>query len=120
VVRTVLLQPLPYPDVDRRVTFRVDGPGLSHALLLTGEEFFALRERTDLFDEVATVNNSGASITGVDDMEVVTAASVSANFLPFLGVAPALGRGELARGSRQTVHSGGQRRLRAVAAPLAR
>jgi hypothetical protein len=91
-MRTVLLQPLPYPDVDRPVTFRVDGPGLSHAPLLTGEEFFALRERTHLFDEIATVNSSGASITRVDDMEIVTAASVSDNFLPLLFVAPALGR----------------------------
>src|SRR5260221_1151801 len=92
VVRAVLLRPLPYRDVDSLVIFRVDGPGVVHAPALTGEEFFALRERTDVFEAVATVNESQASITGVDDMEVITAASVSDNFLPLLGVSPFLGR----------------------------
>ncbi|HMF95409.1 MAG TPA: hypothetical protein VKE96_13995 [Vicinamibacterales bacterium] len=36
---------------------------------LTPEEFLALRQRTDIFDEVATVNAAQASLTGVDDME---------------------------------------------------
>ncbi len=92
VVRAVLLQPLPYRDADRLVTFRVDGPAVAHAPLLTGEEFFALRERTDVFEAVATVNDSQGSLTGVDDMEVVTAASVSDNYLPLLGASPVLGR----------------------------
>ena len=45
VVRAVLLQPLPYPDADRLVTFRVDGPAVAHAPSLTAEEFFALQQR---------------------------------------------------------------------------
>jgi putative ABC transport system permease protein len=92
VVRGVLLQPLPYRDVDRIVTFRADAPGFDHAPALTTEEFFALRARTDIFDEAATANESPASITGVADMERVTSASISDNFLPLFGVAPAIGR----------------------------
>ena len=55
-------------------------------------EYSALRERTDLFDEVGTVNDSRISITGVDDMENVPSASVSDNLLGLFGTAPAIGR----------------------------
>src|SRR5712691_6410087 len=112
VVRAVLLQPLPYRDADRLVTFRVDGPAVAHAPLLTGEEFFALRERTDAFEAVATVNDSQGSLTGVDDMEVVTDASVSDNYLPLLGASPVPGRTrECAGRPGHAVHSRRQRRL---------
>src|SRR4051812_13337078 len=77
VVRGVLLQPLPYRDVDRLVTFRADAPGVDHTPALTTDEFFALRARTDLFEDAATANESPASITGVEDMERVTSASIS-------------------------------------------
>jgi len=60
--------------------------------MLTGEQFFALRERTDAFEAVATVNDSQGSLTGVGDMEVVTDASVSDNCLPLLGASPVPGR----------------------------
>src|SRR3954468_24787963 len=92
VVRGVLLQPLPYRNVDRLVTFRADAPGLAAAPALTAEQFVALQARTDIFEEAATANESPASITGVADMERVTSASISDNFLPLFGVAPALGR----------------------------
>ena len=77
VVRTVLLQPLPYRDADRLVTFRADSRTVSHAPALTPEEYTALRERTDLFDDVGTVNDARISITGVDNMENVPSASVA-------------------------------------------
>jgi len=92
VVRGVLLQPLPYRDVDRLVTFRADAPGFAHQPALTEEEFRALGEQTDLFEEVATANSSPASLTGVDDMERVMSASISDRFLPLFGVAPGIGR----------------------------
>jgi putative ABC transport system permease protein len=92
VVRGVLLQPLPYRDVDRLVTFRTDAPGFRHTPAISDAEFRALRELHDVFDDLATANNSEASLTGVDDMERVRSASISDNFLPTFGVAPAYGR----------------------------
>jgi putative ABC transport system permease protein len=92
VVRAVLLQPLPYRDVDRLITFRADAPTVAHAPALTAEEYLALGERTDLFEGIGTVNESRISITGVDDMENVPAASISDNLLALFGTAPAIGR----------------------------
>jgi putative ABC transport system permease protein len=92
VVRAVLLQPLPYRDVDRLVTFRADTPTVAHAPALTAEEYLALGERTDLFEGIGTLNESRISITGVDDMENVPAASISDNLLGLFGTAPAFGR----------------------------
>ena len=54
-------------------------------------EFERSRERTDLFESVATANPSEGNLTGVEDMEAVVAASVSDNLLATLGVTPALG-----------------------------
>ena len=92
VVCAVLLQPLPYRDVDRLVTFRADAPTVAHAPALTAEEYIALGERTDLFEGIGTLNESRISITGVDDMENVPAASISDNLLGLFGTAPAFGR----------------------------
>lgn len=92
VVRAVLLQPLPYRDVDRLVTFRADAPTVAHAPALTAEEYTALGERTDLFEGIGTVNESRISITGVDDMENVPSASISDNLLGLFGTAPVIGR----------------------------
>jgi putative ABC transport system permease protein len=92
VVRAVLLQPLPYRDVDRLVTFRADAPTVAHAPALTAEEYLALGELSDLFEGIGTVNESRISITGVDDMENVPSASISDNLLALFGTAPAIGR----------------------------
>ena len=89
-MRAVLLQPLPYRDVDRLVTFRADAPTVAHAPALTAEEYIALGERTgSLRRHRGTVNESRISITGVDDMENVPAASISDNLLALFGTAPA-------------------------------
>src|SRR5436305_7483259 len=85
VVRGVLLEPLPYPEPQRIVLFRADAPGYAHVPALTGEEFVALRERTDLFEAVASASDSEGNLTGGGDMEAVTAASVTDNFLQALG-----------------------------------
>lgn len=101
VVRGVLLERLPYRDAARLVLFRVDAPGYVRQPALTGEEFLAIRARTDLFEDAATAHESPLSLTG-PDMERVGAASIGDNFLPLLGVAPAAGR---AVSSREDVGS---------------
>lgn len=92
VVRGVLLTPLPYREPDRLVLFRADGPGFAREALVTGEELAAIRARTDLFESVAVINESPSSLTSPGDMEAVTGASASDNFLETLGIKPFLGR----------------------------
>lgn len=92
VVRGVLLQPLPYREPNRLVLFRADGPGFSRQALLSSAERAALRGRTDLFESVAVINVSEGNLTSPDDMEAVTGASASDNFLDTLGVKPLVGR----------------------------
>jgi predicted permease len=92
VVRGVLLQPLPYREPERVVLFRADGPGVNRQALVTGEELAAIRKRVDLFESVAAINDSEGNLTSPGDMEAVTGASASDNFLETLGVAPLIGR----------------------------
>jgi hypothetical protein len=92
VVRGVLLTPLPYREPNRVVLFRADVPGHVHQAALNREELHALRDRTDLFESVAVLNESPGSLTSPDHMEAVTAVSASDNFLATLGVTPILGR----------------------------
>src|SRR5882724_1678689 len=93
VVRAVLIQPLPYREPDRLVLFRADAPGYAARYPgITGEEFHALRERGDLFEDVAAINGVNASLTDGDEMERVAGGSATDNFLHILGVSPVAGR----------------------------
>jgi putative ABC transport system permease protein len=92
VVRAVLLQPLPYREPNRLVLFRADAPGYTRYPGITGDEFYALRDRTDIFEDIAAINGVNANLTDGDEMERVAGGSATDNFLPLLGVAPAAGR----------------------------
>ena len=92
VVRGVLLQPLPYPEPNRLVLFRAEGPGIARQALVTGFELAAIKARTDLFESIGVINESGGNLTAPEPMEAVTAASPSDNFLEILGQKPFLGR----------------------------
>jgi putative ABC transport system permease protein len=92
VVRGVLLKPLPYSEPNRLVLFRSEGPGVARQALVTGFELAAIKARTDLFESIGVINESGGNLTAPDPMEAVTAASPSDNFLEMLGLNPFLGR----------------------------
>jgi putative ABC transport system permease protein len=92
VVKGILLTPLPYREPNRIVLFRADLRGYPQQPLLTGEEKEALRDRTDLFESVASVYQSEGNLTSGDEIRAVRAAAVSENFLETLGVTPAVGR----------------------------
>src|SRR5476651_66748 len=70
VVRAVLLQPLPYSDPNGIVVLRADSSRGIRQSDLTTQEFNALRDRGDIFEDLATINGVNANLTGVDDMEV--------------------------------------------------
>jgi putative ABC transport system permease protein len=92
IVRSVLLRPLPYAQTDRLVVIRADSSRGMQQTLLTPQEYFALRARPDILQDVASYNGVDGNVTGVDDMEVLSAASITENFFDVLGVRPFAGR----------------------------
>jgi predicted permease len=86
VVRAVLLKPLEYPDPDRLV--RVSGGS-------TYPRYDEMRAGARSYNEIGAYFNGLENVTlsGGAAPEVLKQARVSANFLPILGVEPALGRG---------------------------
>lgn len=92
VLRAVLLAPLPYPDASRLVLFRADLPGVDHEPRLTPTEYYAVRDRSDLFESVALFNTSPANFTDPDVMAPASAASIGDNFFSTLGAGFLMGR----------------------------
>ncbi len=92
VVNAVLLRPLPYTEPDRLVMIRTEGIGGAAEPLLNGAEIQDIRAATHVFDQVAAIVAVVGSVTGESEMERVTTANVTDNFLPMLGVVPLLGR----------------------------
>jgi putative ABC transport system permease protein len=91
VVNGVLLRSLPYQDPERIITIWHPSRG-GHTLGLTDVEFFDIRDRNQVFEEVAAYATGATNFTGAGEPERVTATWVSAGFFQVLGVQPSLGR----------------------------
>lgn len=91
LMRAVLWRPLPYPEPNRIVMIQVDARNISYAGATMGE-VRGLRERSRSLQQVSMINPVDANLEYAGEMEHVTAASVSDDFLPLLGARPALGR----------------------------
>jgi putative ABC transport system permease protein len=91
-VRAVLLRPLPYADPGRLVLVTNVIPQLS-AELTGGGDYLDWRDRSRSLAAIAAYSPSdSATITNRGEAQRVSAARVSASFLPTLGIAPATGR----------------------------
>lgn len=91
VMRAVLWRPLPYPTPDRIVLVQVDTRNVSNAGAAHGE-LRDLKARSRLLDDLSMISVVDADLDYGGEMEHLTAASVSDDFLPLLGAHPALGR----------------------------
>lgn len=94
VVNGVLLRPLPYPDAERIV--RVGESHQRDSLTIANvsyANYLDLTARTQTLAQVAATRFWTANLSDGGEPEQVTAALVSADFFPAMGVAPALGRG---------------------------
>jgi putative ABC transport system permease protein len=91
VVYAVLLRPLHYPQPEQLITvWSAERDGRTWGL--TAPEFFDLRERNQVCEEMAAYQTGAVNLVGGDEPERVAAASVSAGLFPLLGVQPLTGR----------------------------
>jgi putative ABC transport system permease protein len=98
VVEGTLLRPLPFPEAHRLVRAyeaNDDSGARSSTLALSEQTFRQWREfGHDVFQDVAAATGANVTIGVVSDKpaEHTPAARISANFLPVVGLRPALGR----------------------------
>ena len=91
VVHAVLLQPLPYPNSDR-LAIIWSGVGDEHRAPASEYELLQLRERSQLFDQIAGIWVRNSVVPGTGEPEQVKLGVVTDNFLSLLCRKPALGR----------------------------
>lgn len=92
VVNAVLLRPLPYKDSGSLVL--VWGNFFKMGLERLGAkpaEFIDYREQNKSFDQIAAFNNADVNLTGNGEPDRISAAYVTADLFPLLGVNPATG-----------------------------
>ena len=92
VLHSVLLEPLPYDDPDRLVwVFETVDSGSPN--LVSGGAFKDWRAGSSSFSHLAISEETHQNLTGTGTPIQVSGLRVSNEYLPALGVAPALGRG---------------------------
>src|SRR5437016_10647101 len=98
VVNAVLLRPLPYPEPNCLVAVCESNPQLGFDQYVTSMgAYFDWREQNSVFRELGAATMLGQTpMFGKTGSVMVRVASVSANFLPLLGIQPILGRRFLA------------------------
>jgi putative ABC transport system permease protein len=87
-VNAILLRPLPYADSARLVTIR----RVQRAHYVTPEELRQIRQGCPALGRIVTYHTGRLLMTGGTGPREVTAARVSSDFFPMLGVRPLLGR----------------------------
>jgi putative ABC transport system permease protein len=93
VVNGVLLKPLPFPDSERLIALR-HGTRLDDAEHdASGAFYVTYRDNNRTFESVALWVANAATVTGAGDPEEIRAVRATYEFLPTLGVSPAMGRG---------------------------
>ena len=93
VVNGMLLSPLPYPEPDRLVRLYATNAAQGwDDVNVNPIDVHDWAAQSRLFEGMALYDFRSLNLTGVGDPERVRAVAVEANFLPLLGVAPALGR----------------------------
>jgi len=88
VLNAILLQPLPYRDADRLVTFSHEPPHW----LVSEPEYDTYRDQVRSLESVAVFTLSQDNVLAGPEPERVATASVSPNFFSTLCVQPELGR----------------------------
>ena len=93
VVRTVLLAPLPYREVDRlmMVWGRNTGKGDLQFPLSAGD-FTDWKQRNQAFEDIAASFDDEITLTGSGEPKLILGYAVAPNYFHILGVTPRIGR----------------------------
>lgn len=93
VVRSVILDPLPFDEPHELVTLYNSYPGAGGERSANGvPDYFMRRDRIDALEEVAAYRGSGVAVGGEMGAEQVDALRVTPSLFPLLGVQAASGR----------------------------
>jgi len=93
VINAVLLEPLPYKEPGRLVRLWESNLGKSLAESpVSVPNFQDWQREQSVFEDVAALEMATYNITGWGEPQRVASARITANLIPVLGVAPALGR----------------------------
>lgn len=92
VVKSVLLDRLPFPGADRLVSLREITPGGHLNPSVQTQNFLDWRARNRSFEYIAAVQQVPINLDAGGDAEQVSGLRVSSDFFPLLGVRPLLGR----------------------------
>jgi len=93
VANTVLLRPLAYRDSRELMRVQTVQQDTRTPIGNSPPDFYRLRETNQSFSGVAALYRNPVNLTGGQEPQRVRAIVASAELLPVLGVAPALGRG---------------------------
>ncbi len=91
VFYAVVVRPLPYRNPNRLISLAIVSKGAAGGFVLT-PEFVAWRASARSFEVMTAWNDEQFNLTGTGNPERIVGASVTADFLPVLGVLPAAGR----------------------------
>jgi predicted permease len=93
VVQTVLLAPLPYPQVDRLAMIWGRNPSRGDMEFpLSGGDYTDWKQKNQAFEDIAPSFDNEVTLTGSGNPKLVLGYDVSANYFRILGVAPSMGR----------------------------
>src|SRR5215470_5787256 len=106
IVNALILRPYPFPELDRLVLLRAEGPKVVSEVRIAPADFLDLQLDSSIFQGVAAFRGTESNLTGAGDAETVVTAAVSPNFFDLIGVPPQLGRAfaaEDAEGGRDAI-----------------
>ena len=94
VFKTLVFNPLPYPEPDRLVqVWAVPSPyELSDHFMVIGQDYPELRARCHSFAAIGAYNGNGGVVLAGDSPEVIRSVQCTASLGPILGMRTALGR----------------------------
>ncbi|WP_394833769.1 ABC transporter permease [Pendulispora rubella] len=94
IVHAILIRPLPFPEPERLVRINtqfVEQPSDTY-WPFSAHEYTELAAEVHAFQSMGAYDDEDANLTGSDQPVAVHVATVTASFLPTLGVPPMLGR----------------------------
>ncbi|HSL53538.1 MAG TPA: ABC transporter permease [Pyrinomonadaceae bacterium] len=93
VINAVLLEPLPYKDPEHLVRLWQSNPGQNQIEgLVSAPNFLDWQTQQTSFEQLAALELATFNLTGSGEPQRIAAARITANLIPVLGVAPAIGR----------------------------